>query len=193
MKNKGQDVLVLNKVYVAINIVKWRKALSLIVQDAARPMDNDCIPHDLNSWFEYSQKTNSHAVINTVSRKIAIPEIIILKEYDRLPQREIKYSRHTLFQRDNFKCGYCGDKFAIEELTVDHILPRCQGGKTTWLNTTTACFDCNSEKADRTPEQAGMKLLRKPKKPMWVSPFNSVTRETILDSWEKFAMISISE
>ena len=187
MKIKKPDILVLNKSYAAIHIIDWRKAMTLICQDAARPMDRDFVAYDFEDWLEFSNTTNDYPVVATVSRKIAIPEIIVLRKFDRLPSREVKYSRQTLFERDKYTCGYCGKVFDKKDLTVDHILPRAQGGITSWKNTISACFQCNSTKADKTPEQAGMKLKFKPTKPSWVSPLNNLKPDHPCKSWLKFS------
>jgi 5-methylcytosine-specific restriction endonuclease McrA len=186
MKKDKPDVLVLNKSFVPIHIVCWQKCMSLIVQGAARPMDRDFVAYEFEDWLAFSEMNTDYPDIHTSSRRIAIPEIIVLKKYDRLPTRDVKYSRQTLFQRDKHLCGYCGKEFDRKLLTVDHITPRAKGGKTTWSNTITACFPCNSVKADRTPEQAKMPLKFKPKKPSWFSPLNDLKPDHPCKSWQKF-------
>jgi 5-methylcytosine-specific restriction endonuclease McrA len=187
MKRTISDVLVLNKNFCAIHIIGWQKCMSLIFQDSARPLDRDFVSYKFDDWLEFSEMTNDYPTINTISHKIAIPEIIVLRKYDRLPQRETKYSRQTLFERDKFTCGYCGNIFNRKDLTVDHIIPRAQGGTTTWKNTITACFRCNSLKADKTPEQSKMKLKFKPGKPIWFSPLYGIKPDHPCKSWLKFA------
>jgi 5-methylcytosine-specific restriction endonuclease McrA len=188
MNRKKPDVLVLNKSYVAIHIVDWKKAMSLICQDSARPMDRDFVSYSFADWMLFSDTNkNDYPTAGTVNRKIAIPEIIVLRKYDKLPSRDVKYSRQTLFERDHFTCGYCGKIFDKKELTVDHIVPRSQGGTTTWKNTITACFPCNSTKADKTPEQAKMKLKFKPGKPVWFSPLNDIKPDHPCKSWVHFS------
>lgn len=184
---KLTDVLVLNKSYCALHIIGWQKAVSLIFQEAARAMDREFASYEYPDWLAFSDaNVHNYPTVNTVSRCIAIPEIIVLRKYDRLPQRDVKYSRQTLFQRDNFRCAYCGETFERRALTVDHIIPRAKGGTTTWNNTTSACFDCNSKKADMTPEEAGMRLLYKPKKPSWISPLSDVKPHNMRKSWAHF-------
>lgn len=155
-------------------------------QESARALDRDLITYDYVDWLSFSQNDIDYPIIHTVNRRIAVPEIIILKYYDKLPMRDVKYSRQTLFQRDRHICAYCGKVFDRNDLTVDHILPRAQGGKTTWDNTVAACFPCNSVKADRTPEQAGMHLKFKPKKPSWFSPLTNIKVNHPCKTWQKF-------
>lgn len=187
MKTKKPDVLVLNKSFIPIHIIAWEKCMSLIIQEAARPMDRDFMAYDFTDWLAFSEVNTDYPVVSTVSHKIAIPEVIILRKYDRLPSRDVKYSRQTLFQRDKYTCGYCGGVFDRKELTVDHIVPRAHGGKTTWNNTISACFKCNSTKADRTPEGAKMPLIFKPRKPSWLSPLTDIKPDHPCKSWLKFA------
>lgn len=184
---KKPDILVLNKSFVPIHIIEWQKCMSLIVQGAARALDRDLVAYDFDDWTRFSDSNaNDYPTVGTVTCKIAIPEIIILRKYDRLPTRDVKYSRQSLFQRDKYTCGYCGKIFDRKELTVDHILPRAHGGKTTWQNTITACFPCNSVKADKTPELAKMPLKFKPKKPAWFSPLTDLKPDHPCKSWRKF-------
>lgn len=186
MKFRKPDVLVLNRSYIPIHIVTWQKAMSLIIQESARPLDRDFITYDLSDWFEFSNLYDNYPKIHTVRYNICIPEIIVLKQYDQLPVRDVKYSRQTLFQRDKFKCAYCGKKFDKKSLTVDHITPRSHGGHSNWSNTVSSCSECNRKKADRTPEQAGMKLLIKPRKPVWMSPLCEIQPNHPCKSWLKF-------
>jgi 5-methylcytosine-specific restriction endonuclease McrA len=118
---------------------------------------------------------------------IAIPEIIVLMKYNKLPTRDVKYSRENVFHRDHYTCQYCGNVFHVKELTVDHILPRDLGGRTLWNNITTACKPCNNKKANKTPEKAGMVLLHKPTKPQWLNPITNARGKTsICKSWLRF-------
>jgi len=126
-------------------------------------------------------------MVNTVKHKIAVPDIIVLNKYDRLPNREIKYTRQSIFERDRFICQYCGKKFKRNELEVEHVIPRAQGGKSIWSNVVAACNSCNSKKRDRTPEEAGMKLLKKPHEPKWYGPFEKLKNKPhIRPSWKVF-------
>jgi 5-methylcytosine-specific restriction endonuclease McrA len=111
---------------------------------------------------------------------LRIPTVIRLTRYDKLPQAKIKYNRRTIYRRDNNTCQYCGARPGTKELSLDHVIPRAQGGKTVWENIVVACTDCNARKADRTPAQAGMKLLRQPKKPK----FNLYSGDIRVKDWE---------
>ncbi len=80
----------------------------------------------------------------------------------------IRFSRTNIFLRDQFSCQYCGQRFSKMSLTLDHVVPVVQGGRTSWENIVTACKECNQRKGGRTPQQAGMQLIRKPKRPLWL-------------------------
>jgi len=192
MKRKP-DVLILNRHHQAVQICLWQKAMTLICQDAARPLDRDGIVYTFADWIAFSDMTEEYPTVNTVSHRIAIPEIIVLQKYDRLPIRDVRFSRQSLFHRDKYTCAYCGNVFKRDELTVDHIKPRAQGGTSTWLNTITACRKCNGIKADRTPEGAGMQLKFKPKKPMWLSPLTHVRPDHPCKSWLRYTNHTVTD
>lgn len=183
---KKPDVLVLNRNFTPIHIISWQKAMSLLIQESARAIDDEYIVYEFNDWLVFSELDTRYPKVLTVKHKISLPEIIVLKFYDKLPYRDVKYSRQTLFQRDNYTCAYCGNQFPRSELTVDHITPRVYGGKTCWMNTVSSCMHCNSRKAGRTPEEANMPLLIKPKKPKWISPLSKITKEHPCKSWTRF-------
>jgi len=104
-------------------------------------------------------------VIRSPSFAIKAPAVVRLRRPIGGMKRGVKFSRINVFARDDFRCQYCGVKRAVHELNYDHVVPRVQGGKTVWENIVTSCYDCNARKRGRTPEQAGMKLLRAPVKP----------------------------
>jgi len=106
--------------------------------------------------------------------------------FDRLPHKEVKFTRHNIFERDRNTCQYCAKHFDRRELNLDHIIPRDRGGATTWENIVCACIPCNTRKANRTPTEAGMHLIKKPKRPKW-RPFVNVTIGAVAhDSWKHF-------
>jgi len=103
--------------------------------------------------------------IRSPSLAIKAPAVVRLRRPLGGMKRGVKFSRINVFARDEFRCQYCGTKRPAHELNYDHVVPRVQGGKTVWENIVTSCYDCNSRKRGRTPEQAGMRLLRAPLKP----------------------------
>jgi len=99
------------------------------------------------------------------SLTIKVPAVAVLRRSIGTTKSGIKFSKINVCQRDGFTCQYCGNKLPMSQLNYDHVIPRSQGGRTVWTNIVTACYTCNSKKANRTPEQAGMVLLRVPVKP----------------------------
>ena len=167
------SVLVLNKHYMAIRIVGARRAFSLLCRDLAEVVSLEqgtYSNYDFQSWcdvseFKRSFEPDGHDWVSTVNFYVAVPRIIRLLFYDRLPRNEVKFNRRNLFARDKNHCQYCGRKFATSELSLDHIIPRSMGGKTGWQNVVCACVKCNVRKGGRTPKQANMTLVSKPGKP----------------------------
>ncbi|WP_437893830.1 HNH endonuclease [Sorangium sp. So ce124] len=109
-------------------------------------------------------------VIRSPSLSIKAPAVVRLKRPTLGMKRGVKFSRINVLLRDGFRCQYCGVQKVARELNYDHVIPRVQGGKTVWDNIVASCYACNSAKRGRTPEQAGMKLLRAPAKPKWLPP-----------------------
>lgn len=183
------DTLVMNRNFYAIHVVSWQRALSLVYQGAAEAVDENLQTHDFEDWKELStmMKDYPSGFVNTVSFSIAIPEVIRLTRYDRLPKAEVKFSRKNIYQHYHFKCCYCGHQFRTPDLNLDHVTPRAKGGKTDWTNIVTACYPCNSLKANKTPEEAGLRLLVKPTKPVWKGSKSLISFPSfkIKTSWQK--------
>lgn len=167
------NVLVLNKHYMAVRIVGAKRAFSLLFRDLAEVISLEkgtYYNYNFQNWCDVSQlnrqfEPDGHDWISTVSFHIAVPRIIRLLFYDRLPRNEVKFNRRNIFARDRNSCQYCGKKYVTSELSLDHIIPRSIGGKATWTNIVCACTKCNVKKGGRTPHQAGLKLIKKPVKP----------------------------
>jgi len=102
--------------------------------------------------------------INTVSWSIKMPSVIMLLKPVRR-SKGVKFSRHAIYLRDKGRCQYCGSMVSKKEMQYEHVIPRVQGGRTCWENIVVSCHDCNQRKADKTPAQAGMRLLSTPMRP----------------------------
>ena len=102
-----------------------------------------------------------------------MPRVIVLQLYDRIPKTKVRFSRHNIYMRDGNMCQYCGRELPRAELNLDHVVPRAQGGRTTWENVVCCCIDCNLSKGARTPDQAGLKLLKPPLRPRWTPTFRT--------------------
>lgn len=183
---EGQ-VLVLNKSWVAIHIASVRRALSLLYQDLARAVHpRDYSLYDFADWCELSQYVESGQFIHTVSIRIRIPEVILLKSFNGFIRHEVRFSRRNIFERDKNTCQYCGRRAPRSDLTLDHVIPRSRGGYDSWDNLVLACVACNVKKANRTPEEAQMPLIRRPVKPAWLPQFGSRIPNSQLMSWQRF-------
>jgi len=124
-------------------------------------------------------------VVYTTRGPVRGPEVIRLPNYNDVPDMEIRLTRRNLLLRDGFTCQYCGKRVTINTFTVDHVMPRSKGGQGTWTNFAVACFPCNVKKRDRTPQEAGMRLLSKPGKPKWY-PLTMRFHHKMPVSWERF-------
>jgi 5-methylcytosine-specific restriction endonuclease McrA len=131
--------------------------------------------------------------IKGVSRTFPMPSVARVLRRVRRDRQAIKFSRLNIDSRDAFTCQFCGEQFPTEDLTFDHVMPRAQGGRTTWDNIVTACVPCNTLKADRTPAGAGMKLLRAPRKPRWLPAVTvEMDRRHVPEEWQAYWSGSLS-
>lgn len=169
----GLNVLVLNRSYMALRVVNVKRAFSLLFRELAEVVHVDqgqYVSYDFSEWCDLSElakefEPDAHDWIRTVRFDIAVPRIIRLAVYDRLPRQAVKFNRRNIYARDQNQCQYCGKKFSTSDLSLDHVIPRSQGGKASWNNIVCACLDCNIKKGGRTPAQAHLKLIRPPTKP----------------------------
>ncbi len=188
------NVLVLNKHYMAIRIVGARRAFSLLFRDLAEVVSleqGQYANYDFASWCEVSQfrrqfEPDGHDWVSTVNFYIAVPRIIRLLFYDRLPPSDVKFNRRNIFARDKNRCQYCGKRYPTNELSLDHVIPRTMGGKSIWENIVCACADCNVKKGGRTPKQAGLTLVRKPLKPKHNPLIHFHLGQDRYRSWQQF-------
>ena len=162
-------VLVLNRSYFPVHVTSVRRAVCLLYQGIAKAVDHQYRTFDFNSWSDLSSALHDDT-ISLVDRVIRVPRVILLIGYDRVPKRQVRFSRFNVFARDNNTCQYCGEKLPRSELNLDHVVPRSQGGLSTWENMVCSCFTCNRVKGGRMPAEAGMRLIRKPFRPEW-TPF----------------------
>jgi 5-methylcytosine-specific restriction endonuclease McrA len=150
-----EHVLLLNASFEPLNIINWKRAVKLLFLGKVEVVEE--------SAFE----------VHAVSTSMRVPSIVRLIRYIGLNKREVKFSRENIYARDRFKCQYCGKRFKPQMLTYDHIIPKSRGGKTEWGNIVTCCSQCNRRKGGKTPEEAGLRLIKKPSKPSWLWGFHS--------------------
>lgn len=193
----NSHVLVLNKMWMAIRVVNARRAFSLLCRDLAeviRVDDGSFTGYDFESWTDVSTARaefnpldeEAYEWVRTVRVEIAVPKVIRLLGYDRLPRQDVKLNRKNIFARDHNTCQYCGKQFPTSELSLDHIHPRTQGGVSSWTNLVCACTRCNARKGGRTPAQAHMQLIRKPIKPRRHPVLNMRLGNDKYASWRAF-------
>jgi len=164
----GGKTLVLNRSYLPIHVTSVRRAFSLLYRGVARAVDEEYRTFDFQDWSSVS--TVHCDSVGLVGGFVRIPRVILLVTFDRVPRREVRFSRHNIFVRDGYMCQYCGQRKSRSELNLDHVIPRTAGGLTTWENVVCACLECNRHKGGRTPEQAGMRLHKRARRPSW-TPF----------------------
>ena len=161
------QTLVLDQGYQPINTVPWTKAMLYIAKDKVDVLS------------EYEQEVHCN---------IGMPAVVRIRHKIHTNKQRIKFSRQNVLARDRFKCQYCGDSGRGVVLTFDHVVPRSKGGKTCWENIVMACQSCNSEKADKTPSEAGMRLRTRPARPTWVPVFNFALRDvrSVPEEWRDY-------
>ena len=161
-------VLVLNASYEPLNITTWRRATVLMLKGKAESLEEDS-NHRLRS-------------------DTMLPTVIRLRQYVKVPYRELPLTRKNILQRDNNRCQYCG--YTGEKLSIDHEKPRSRGGGDSWENVTTACLNCNVRKGNRTPQEANMPLTKRPHKPLSNMSFeaNKQINSGLNKEWGKYVI-----
>lgn len=190
----GLNVLVLNRNYLALRVVNVKRAFSLLFRELAEVVHVErgrYISYDFSEWCDLSElarefEPHAHDWIRTVRFDIAVPRIIRLAFYDRMPKQAVKFNRRNLYARDGNRCQYCGRKHATSELSLDHVIPRSQGGTAVWENIVCSCLTCNIRKGGRTPEQAHMTLIRPPRKPRRNPVITVKLSDNRYASWKAF-------
>lgn len=160
--------LVLSPEYEPLQQVDWKGAVKL------------CLFGNIEVLVD------SDRVVRSVSIEVRLPLIVRLLTYGGRRRRQtIRFSKDNVYTRDKGRCQYCSVKMTRKQATLDHVVPRAQGGKTNWTNVVLACTPCNQAKGDRTPEEAGMPLRTEPVKPKWLPQTVrlGIKRSEAPDSW----------
>lgn len=202
----ARDVLVLNRNWCAIGVVPMSRAINMLFSqyDDGEPKARIVTPppggsYEVWEWRDWAafRPEPDEASLVGVSQSYRAPEVVLLSRYESVPVRKIHFCRRELWRRDGFLCQYCGVRPAEDECTIDHVVPKSLGGETNWTNCVLACYRCNSQKADRRPEEARrprekekarkwrgpspMRLLKAPTKPEYTIISKGRTR--ILETW----------
>lgn len=193
-------MLLLNAHYMALRVINARRAFSLLckrdrssfpVAEVVAIEDGRYVSYDFEDWAEISRfrhefEPAKHDWIRTVHFHIAVPRIVRVFSFARMPQREVKFNRRNIFARDNNTCQYCGRRFPTSELSLDHVVPRSQGGASCWENIVCACVRCNVRKGGRTPDQARLALVREPVRPRRNPVVTIKLSDQRYSSWKQF-------
>lgn len=183
-----RPVLVLNKSWEPMHVTSVQEAICLVAKGSAVIIDPETFEtHILDSWDAVSKAKHlfEGRVIRSSRLVLVEPEVIRLNEYEGRGERSVVFSRRNIFKRDKHTCMYCGKQPPTSELTVDHVLPKSRGGKSEWTNCVLACVTCNAKKANKTPDEAKMKMRKIPTKPKW-SSLNQVSPKVRRESWKQF-------
>jgi 5-methylcytosine-specific restriction endonuclease McrA len=140
--------LVLNKNWMPINHTDWKRAFRLIAKGRAEVLEY------------YEDK-----VVGASKDFVFVPAVIRLTHYDKMPKCKVSYSKRTICERDEWACQYCGIELTLRTATIDHVVPRCEGGKTTFENTVASCFPCNNKKGPKLLKHTSLKLRNYPERP----------------------------
>ena len=164
-----EQVLLLNITYEPLKLIGWKKAITLLTLGKVEVIE------------EYGRE------IHSVTFTIKLPAVVRLLQMVRRPKNPVRFSRQNIYARDRYHCQYCGDKFASEELTYDHVTPKSRGGRTQWENIVTCCVNCNRQKGGRTPSEASMRLIKNPMRPTWVPSIRiAIEVHRIPENWRDY-------
>jgi 5-methylcytosine-specific restriction endonuclease McrA len=180
-----QPTLILNKNWTAIGTEPVRDAICKVSKDAAQIIDHAEGYFQQYTWEEWTalRAKDGEDFIATGCGRVRVPDVIVLNKYEKVHTNTVMFNRKNLFSRDRNMCQYCRKRITGSDCTIDHIIPQCQGGRSTWENCVLACVDCNVAKGGRTPRQAKMTLIRPAAKPKWNPIFRT---KTIKPIWGKF-------
>ncbi len=186
----SKPVLVLNRHFQPVQLTTAKRAFVLLYGGAARALDESGEEYEFDLWRCLPVRHEDDA-LPIVGGSLRVPRVVHLHRYDRTPRITVRLTRRNLMFRDAHQCQYCGRQPPLRELNIDHVLPRSRGGADSWENLVTACRLCNLRKGWRTPEEANMRLARRPFRPKW-----SMTAQILLGSatkyreWEPFLKAS---
>lgn len=192
----NESVLILNRYLLAIQVTNARNAITALTAGRAKVIDQSYAQYTWEEWVEITptiledeEEMEKYAgVLRSPSTKIVVPEVIVAVdcEFNDPAIKTIRYSRKNVYERDKNTCQYCGKKCHKKNLTLDHVIPKSKGGRSTWENVVACCLECNGEKKDRLLKELGWKLLKEPKKPRWKSHVGVPFKKAKKEYWDQF-------
>lgn len=147
-----RDTLLLDQGYQPLRVIPWQRAMCMQFLGKVEVVSS----HDWSA--------------RTVSRQFEVPAVVRLLRSVKVRPMYVRFSRENIYLRDGYRCQYCDKQFKHKDLTLDHVVPRCHGGRTTWKNIVACCVRCNRRKGSLSPEEAGMPLRTQPSRPRWLAP-----------------------
>jgi 5-methylcytosine-specific restriction endonuclease McrA len=189
MDLEKKTVLVLNRAWQAINTCTPKMAFCMVSADVATALDidgeNHLIPAKWSDWVNLPVRESDNAC-HTVSRSIRIPTVIVLSEYSKVPKKRPRLSMSAVREKQRNRCAYTNRELGPGEGNLDHVKPRSRGGATTWENIVYADKKINSQKADKTPEEAGLILKIKPSAPKEIPVTACLSNPHQIPDWRLF-------
>lgn len=167
-------VLLLNQSGEPLTFIHWTRALTLLFKGRAQPLE----------YFE-------NVEVHSEKTAVQVPSVIALARYVVMPQRgrTVALSKRNLMLRDKCECQYCSQHLRTDTATIDHVLPQSRGGRNSWKNTVLSCKPCNNKKGNRTPAEAGMKLLHKPWTPSRVLLLQQTAIQENVEAWKPYLQL----
>ncbi len=167
------SVLVLNRLYMPVRVVDGKRAIILLYKDKAEVItvsEDQYLNYSFDTWLDKSnnggiQSLDQVEYVKTPNIRIALPRVIRLYSYDGFQKGNVRFNRKNIFARDGYTCQYCGERKSENDLSLDHVVPRSRGGKSSWQNIVTACKSCNVRKGGRLLKNTDMELNKTPNAP----------------------------
>ena len=185
---RSPTVLVLNRHWQAIDVKTPAEAFGMMATGSASGLDITMEGMRPVGWKEWlTLPVREHDLpVRTVRGSVRAPTVLVLARFARMPRRRLSFSLRGLWERDGGICQYTGRQLQPGEGNIDHVVPRSRGGASNWENCVLACKRVNQRKGDRTPDEAGLQLLRAPVPPREL-PASAFIRNTHgIRDWEAF-------
>jgi 5-methylcytosine-specific restriction endonuclease McrA len=182
-------VLVLNRFYQPVRLTTARHAFELLYMGRAAALDESYQTHDFEQWMTLAAEPPQE-FIGTARGRLRIPRLVVLSTHHRTRPASVPLTRKNVFLRDESMCQYCGVRPPSRDLSLDHVVPKSRGGRSTWENLVTACGGCNRKKGQRLTIECGMIPRRIPARPRWSSVVHQEVAPRRFEEWDAFLVAS---